>query len=188
MMFSYVAPTIMSRSADSTCSNVGLTMNSPLTLATLTSDIGPWKGMSDTASAADAASPASASGIMSFSAEIRLIVTNTSAWKSSGKRGRSALSTSREIRISLSPGLASLLRKPPGKRPDAAYFSLYSTDSGMKSVSSFASLAATTVARSIVLPILTTTAPSACLASLPVSITIDRPLPRSILFSINLYI
>ena len=54
-------------------------MNSPLTLDTLTSDIGPWKGMSDTASAADAASPASASGMISFSAEMRLMVTNTSA-------------------------------------------------------------------------------------------------------------
>ncbi len=42
-----------------------------------------------------------------------------------------------------------------------------------------ASDAATTVARSIVLPILTTTEPSDCLASLPVSRVIVLPSPRS---------
>jgi hypothetical protein len=41
--------------------------------------MGPLKGMSETASAAEAASPASESGIISISADIRLIVTKVSA-------------------------------------------------------------------------------------------------------------
>ena len=79
---------------------LGLILNSPLILATRTSEIGPSNGMSLTASADDAARPASASGWISFSAEIRFTFTNTSAWKSSGKSGRRARSTRRAIRIS----------------------------------------------------------------------------------------
>jgi polyribonucleotide nucleotidyltransferase len=56
-----------------------VTINFLFILATRTSDIGPLNGMSDTARAADAASPARASGIISISAETRLIVTKVSA-------------------------------------------------------------------------------------------------------------
>ena len=51
----------------------------------------------------------------------------------------------------------------------------------MKSVPSFTSSAAVTVASSIVPPIFTTAEPAACFASLPVSISITRPSASSIL-------
>ena len=73
---------------------------SPLIFATLTSEIGPLKGMSETAKAAAAANPTKASGLTSESAEIRLMFTCVSAWKSSGNEGLNALSTKREIKIS----------------------------------------------------------------------------------------
>ena len=186
-MLSIVAPTMMSMSARVFSLKVGLITSLPSIRATRTSEIGPPKGMSDTARAAEAASPASASGWMSRSAEMRFTVTNTSAWKSDGKRGRRARSMSRATRISLSDGRPSRLRKPPGKRPAAAYFSLYSTERGMKSVSGLASLAATTVASSMVSPCFTTTAPSACLASFPVEMVISRPSPIGMTFTVSLY-
>ena len=82
------------------------------------------KAMSVTAIAADAAKPAIASGWMSFSAEIRFTVTNTSAWKSSGKRGLRARSIRRATRISESEALPSRFIKPPGNLPADANFSL----------------------------------------------------------------
>ena len=74
-MLSIVPPTMMSRSTSGICEKVGLMQYSPLMRATRTSEIGPPKGMSDTASEAEAARPASASGWMSLSAEMRLTVT-----------------------------------------------------------------------------------------------------------------
>ena len=62
IIFLAVAPTINSRSAFSKALKPGLMQYSPLILATLTSEIGPLKGISETARAAAAASPASASG------------------------------------------------------------------------------------------------------------------------------
>ena len=59
----------------SICSGVGLTINSPSDLTTLTSDIGPLNGISDTVKAADAASAANASGNTSLSALIRFKIT-----------------------------------------------------------------------------------------------------------------
>ncbi len=170
-----VAATIRLRSASSNSVYVGLILNSPLTLATLTSEIGPAKGISDTASADDAASAASASGGVSNSPEIRLRSTCVSKRQLSGNNGLSARSIRREVRISASEGLASRLKKPPGNLPVAAYFSLYSTVNGRKSNPSLTSLFATTVASIMVSPMRTTTAPSACFASLPVSIEIVLP-------------
>ena len=100
MMFSSVAATISSRSAFSVSLKVGLILNSPSILATRTSEIGPRKGRSLVARAAEAARPARASGWMSFSAETSQMLTNTARWKSSGNNGLRALSTRREIRIS----------------------------------------------------------------------------------------
>ena len=100
IMLSMVAATIMSRSAPSSAWKVGFMTNSPLMRATLTSEMGPPNGMSLTASAADAANPARASGIVSLSAEIRFTVTKVSAWKLSGNKGRKALSIRRDTRIS----------------------------------------------------------------------------------------
>ncbi len=61
------APTIISRSAFSSCSKLGLITSSPSIRATLTSEIGVSKGMSETWIAAEAAKPARASGITSGS-------------------------------------------------------------------------------------------------------------------------
>ena len=58
----------------------------------------------------------------------------------------------------------------------------------MKSTPSPASLADTTVARSMVFPIRSSTAPSACLASLPVSRVISRPSGRVMVFLTGLSI
>ena len=71
---------MMSRSHSGISEKLGLMAYSPLRRTTRTSEIGPPNGMSDTASAADAASPASASGWMSLSAEMSVTVTYTSAW------------------------------------------------------------------------------------------------------------
>ena len=68
-----------SMSAFSNWSKVGLMTNSPLIRATRTSEIGPLKGISETARAAEAASPANASGMSTPSAEKRMMFTYTSA-------------------------------------------------------------------------------------------------------------
>ena len=75
MILSRVAPTMISISAFSNSANVGLMTNLPSTRATRTSEIGPLKGMSETAKAAEAAKPAKASGISSPSAENKMIFT-----------------------------------------------------------------------------------------------------------------
>ena len=78
--------------------------------ATRTSEIGPLKGISETAIAADAASPAKLSGMCSVSAEIKDTTTCVSLWKSSGNIGRKARSIKRETKISSSYGRASRLK------------------------------------------------------------------------------
>ncbi|MBA7588891.1 hypothetical protein ES708_30961 [subsurface metagenome] len=78
-ILSLVAPTKRSISASPSSEMPGLILNFPLILPTLTSEIGPPKGISDTLRAAEAASPANESGKISLSAEIRFIVTNVSA-------------------------------------------------------------------------------------------------------------
>ena len=80
MMLSMVAATMMSISAFSNSAEVGLTMYFPSVRATRTSEIGPLKGISETAKAAEAAKPANASGKSSPSAENNIIFTYTSAW------------------------------------------------------------------------------------------------------------
>ena len=132
--------------------------------------------------------PASASGMSTPSAEKRIMLTYTSAWKLSGKRGRKARSTRRQVRISASEARPSRRVKPPGKRPNAEYFSLYSTCRGMKSVPGTASFAAQTVASSMVLPMRSITAPSACFASFPVSSVMVLPSASSIVLTIGLII
>ena len=79
-IFSYEAPTIRLSVELSICSGVGLTTYLPSDLTTLTSDIGPLNGISETVKAADAAKAASASGKTSLSALIRFSITWVSAW------------------------------------------------------------------------------------------------------------
>ena len=75
----------------------------------------------------------------------------------------------RAVRIARSVGRPSRLKKPPGIFPAAYMRSSTSTVSGKKSAPSRPSIFPCAVARTIVSPARTTTAPSACLASLPVS-------------------
>ena len=79
MMLSIVAATMMSMSASSRALKVGLITYSPLIRATRTSEIGPLKGTSETARAAEAARPARASGMSSPSAEYKVTLTKVSA-------------------------------------------------------------------------------------------------------------
>ena len=72
------------------------------------------------------------------------------------------------------------------QRPAEAYFSLYSTVKGIKSVPGVTVRAVQTVARSIVPPMRSSTAPSACFATLPVSRVMVRPSLRVIVFLIGL--
>ena len=65
---------IQSRSETFISSNVGLMTNSPSTLPTLTSDIGPLKGISEIAIQDDAANPTNASGLFTPSYAISCII------------------------------------------------------------------------------------------------------------------
>src|SRR6266849_565164 len=103
-------------------------------------------------------------------------ITCTSFRKPSGKSGRIGRSIRRDVRVSFFTGAPSRLKYPPGIRPPAYARSRYSTVSGKKSCASLALLAATQVASTIEPPNRTTTAPSACLATLPVSMVIRNPL------------
>src|SRR5215831_9705860 len=81
----------------------------------------------------------------------------------------------RAVRIARSVGRPSRLKKPPGIFPAAYIRSSTSTVSGKKSAPSRGSIRPCAVASTIVSPDRTTTAPSACFASLPVSKLISRP-------------
>src|SRR5437764_10011807 len=75
----------------------------------------------------------------------------------------------RAVRIAFSPWRPSRLKKPPGIFPAAYIRSSTSTVSGKKSAPSRPSVRPCAVARTIVSPERTITAPSACFAGLPVS-------------------
>ena len=79
IIFSADAPTMMSISARFISSNVGLITYFPSMRATRTSEIGHSNGISEHASAADAANPARASGWSLPSALRSMMLTNTSA-------------------------------------------------------------------------------------------------------------
>ena len=79
----------------------------------------------------------------------------------------------RAVRVPFSPARPSRLKKLPGILPAAYMRSSTSTVSGRKSTSR--RFPAVAVARTIVSPARTTTAPLACLASLPVSNVISVP-------------
>src|SRR5579884_1105386 len=81
----------------------------------------------------------------------------------------------RAVRIARSVGRPSRLKKPPGIFPAAYIRSSTSTVSGKKSAPSRASVRPWAVPRTTVCPLETTTAPSACFASFPVSNVISRP-------------
>src|SRR3972149_4794064 len=92
------------------------------------------------------------------------------------------------VKVSLVLGLPSRLINPPGNLPAALCFSRYSTLSGKKSISSALGGAVTAATRTTVSPYWTTTAPSACLAILPVSIDkVLTPICLSTLHTSNIY-
>ena len=72
-IYSSEPATINSNEATSNCAGVGLIINFPSIFPTLTSDIGPLNGISETANAAEAANPAKQSGRTSESADIKVI-------------------------------------------------------------------------------------------------------------------
>ena len=100
-------------------------------------------------------------------------MTCTSLRKPFGQSGLIGRSIIRAVSVARSVARPSRLKKPPGIFPAAYIFSSTSTVSGKKSASGLASGRPTAVARIMVSPERTTTAPSACLASLPVSMTIS---------------
>src|SRR5437763_2343076 len=90
-----------------------------------------------------------------------------------GKSGRVGRSIRRADRVAFSPARPSRLKKEPGIFPAAYIRSSTSTVKGRKSTSR--RLPAVAVHSTIVSPARTTTAPEACLASLPVSNEISVP-------------
>ena len=112
---------------------------------------------------------------VTMSAERTVQITCTSFLKPFGQSGRIGRSIMRAVRIARSVGRPSRLKKPPGIFPAAYMRSSTSTVSGKKSAPSRASIRPCAVESTIVSPDRTTTAPSACLASLPVSNVISCP-------------
>ncbi len=110
-----------------------------------------------------------------MSAESTVAMHCTSLRYPFGNSGRIGRSIIRAVRIARSVGRPSRLKKPPGIFPAAYIRSSTSTVSGKKSVPSRASVRPCAVARTIVSPERTTTAPSACFASFPVSNVTSLP-------------
>jgi hypothetical protein len=104
-----------------------------------------------------------------MSADRTVQMTCTSLRKPFGHNGRIGRSIMRAVRVARSLARPSRLKKPPGILPAAYIRSSTSMVSGKKSAPSRASDLPTAVASTIVSPLRTTTAPSACFASLPVS-------------------
>ena len=86
-------------------------------MANLTVAIGPFHGILDTINAAEAPTPASTSAGFSPSVVKTVIITWVSYLKDFGNKGLIGLSVNREVSISLSEGLASRLKNPPGIFP-----------------------------------------------------------------------
>ena len=155
--------------------SVGLTTSRPSMRPTRTAPIGPRNGSGEIISAADAPLMQRMSCPVTMSADRTVQITCTSFLKPFGQSGRIGRSIMRAVRIARSVGRPSRLKKPPGIFPAAYIRSSTSTVSGKKSAPSRASVRPCAVASTIVSPERTTTAPSACFASLPVSNVISRP-------------
>ena len=100
-------------------------------------------------------------------------MTCTSLRNPFGQSGLIGRSIMRAVSVARSLARPSRLKKPPGIFPAAYMRSSTSIVSGKKSASGRASGRPTAVARIMVSPERQRTAPSACLASLPVSKTIS---------------
>src|SRR5215204_321431 len=167
---SFVPTTIRSSVLCSSLSwSVGLITNSPSIWPMRTAPTGPMKGSGEIISAAEAPLMQRMSCGVTRSADRTVQMTCTSLRKPFGQSGRIGRSIIRAVSVARSVARPSRLKKPPGILPAAYARSSTSTVSGKKSAPSRASGRPTAVARTIVSPERTTTAPSACLANLPVS-------------------
>ena len=140
---------------------------------TRTAPIGPMNGSGEIMSAADAPLMQRMSCGVTRSAERTVQITCTSFLKPFGQSGLIGRSIMRAVSVARSLARPSRLKNPPGIFPAAYIRSSTSIVSGKKSASARASGLPTAVARIIVSPERTATAPSACLASFPVSKTIS---------------
>ncbi len=138
-----------------------------------TAPTGWASGMLESIRAADAPFMASTSYGLTWSTEIGMATTCVSKRQLLGSRGRIGRSIRRAVSVAFSPERPSRLKKEPGILPAAYIRSSTSTVSGRKSTSR--RLPAVAVARTMVSPWRTTTAPEACLAILPVSNEISLP-------------
>ncbi len=174
---SFVPTTIRSSvlSPVSIAASVGLMTSSSSIRPMRTAPTGPRNGSGETISAAEAPLMQRMSCAVTRSAESVVQTTCTSLRKPFGQSGRIGRSIMRAVRIARSVGRPSRLKKPPGILPAAYIRSSTSTVSGKKSAPSRASILPCAVASTIVSPARTRTAPSACLASLPVSKVSSSP-------------
>ncbi len=156
-------------------SSVGLITILSLTYPTATAAVGPPKGISDIESAADAPIIAHISGEQSCSTDNTKQSITTSFLKSFGNNGLIGLSIALDVKIAFSDGFPSLFVNPPGIFPTAYNFSLYSTESGKKSIPSFGSFEAVALTNTVVSPYFTKTLPLASPAIFPVSKTSGLP-------------
>ena len=176
---SFEPATVKFRSDFSLCSTVGFTTNFLSIRPIRTPAIGPLNGISDTHNAQDAPIIAANSGALSCSKLKTVAIICTSFRKPSGNNGRIGRSINLAHKIPDSCGLPSRLINPPGIFPPAYIFSSKSTVNGKKSAPSRGSFDAVAQTKTTVSPYRTSTAPFACLAILPFSMTSLRP-PRSI--------
>ena len=118
-MRSSVDATVTAIRLFSRCSEVGLMIYSPSIRPTDTPEIGPFHGMSEMVSAMEVPTMAAISGRQSWSTLITVQTTETSLRMSFGNSGRIGRSITRDVKIALSLGRPSLLRKEPGILPTA---------------------------------------------------------------------
>ena len=109
----------MSKNDSSSSSNDGLRTYSPSMNPTRAAPMGPSNGVPEIVSAAEAPIIAAISGFCFLSEDITVQKTCTSFLKWSGNIGLIGLSISLDVSVSLSVGLASRLKNPPGILPVA---------------------------------------------------------------------
>ena len=116
---SSVPATTISKYESSNSSKFGLRTYSPSINPTRAAPIGPSNGTPEIERAADAPIIAAMSGFCFLSEDMTVQKICISLVKWSGNIGLIGLSISLDVRVSLSVGLASLLKNPPGILPVA---------------------------------------------------------------------
>ena len=135
----------------------------------LTAPIGESSGTPASCKPSDAAFNARTSYSFSLSTLKTVAIICVSHLNPSLKDGLRGLSINLQAKIAFSVCLPSLLKNPPGIFPAEYILSSTSTVSGKKSIPSLTVSFATVVTNTFVSPEVTTTAPGACKANLPVS-------------------